>query len=563
MTVLCLFLALGLPQDTTTVTSTRGMVVSASAVASRVGADVLNRGGNAVDAAVATAFALAVTYPAAGNIGGGGFMIIQPPAGKAIAIDYRERAPGRSTPTMYLGQDGQIDRSLTAAGWLAPGVPGTVRGMELAHRTHGRLKWRDVVFPAAELAERGFPLAPDVARGLSRALRGRMAPFASSVAAYGKPGGGEWSEGDTLRLPELARTLRAIAEDGPDAFYTGWIADRIAEGMAANGGIITREDLAGYRARVREPVRGSYRDFEVVSMPPPSSGGIVLVQALNILERFDLPARPRYDPATIHLIVEAQRRAFLDRARHLGDPDFVEVPVGRLTSKNYAAELARGIDTARATSSVALGADIVTQPVGAEPEATTHFSVVDADGMAVSNTYTLEGGFGSFVVVPGTGFLLNNEMGDFNKKPGETNATGDIGTPANLIAPGKRMLSSMTPAIVRRDGRTVLITGSPGGRTIPNTVLNVVLNVTAFGMPVRAAVDGQRVHHQWLPDQALIEADALDSGGVAWLKARGHDLRVVGRWGIGDGHSITIDPKSGVASGANDRRSPGSGVAVP
>ncbi|HEX9167047.1 MAG TPA: gamma-glutamyltransferase [Gemmatimonadales bacterium] len=563
MSALLFLLALGLPQDTTTVTSPNGMVVSASAVASRVGADVLKRGGNAVDAAVATAFALAVTYPSAGNIGGGGFMIIQPPAGKAVAIDYRERAPGRSTPTMYLGADGQIDRSLTAAGWLAPGVPGTVRGMELAHRAHGRLAWRDVVLPAAELAERGFPLAEDVARGLNWALRGPMAPFPASVTAYGKSGGGEWSEGDTLRLPELARSLRAIADDGPDAFYTGWIADRIADGMAANGGIITREDLAGYRARVREPVRGSYRGFEIVSMPPPSSGGIVLVQALNILERFDLPARPRYDPTTIHLIVEAQRRAFLDRARHLGDPDFVAVPVARLTSKDYAAELARGIDTTRATSSVVLGADIVTQPVGAEPEETTHFSIVDADGMAVSNTYTLEGGFGSFVVVPGTGFLLNNEMGDFNKKPGETNASGDIGTPANLIAPGKRMLSSMTPAMVRRDGRTVLITGSPGGRTIPNTVLNIVLNVTAFGMPVRAAVDGQRIHHQWLPDQAFIEAGALDSAGVATFKARGHDLRVVPRWGIGDGHSITVDPKTGVASGANDRRSPGSGVAVP
>lgn len=464
---------------------------------------------------------------------------------------------------MYLGPDGQIDRSLTAAGWLAPGVPGTVRGMELAHRAHGRLKWRDVVQPAAELAERGFPLAEDVAGGLNWALRGRMAPFPASVAAYGKPGGGEWAVGDTLRLPDLARSLRAIAEEGPDAFYAGWIADRIADAMTANGGIITREDLAGYRAKVREPVRGSYRGYEIVSMPPPSSGGIVLIQALNILEQFDLPARRRDDPTTVHLIVEAQRRAFLDRARHLGDPDFVAVPAGRLTSKDYARELARGIDTTRATASAAIGADIVTQPVGAEPEETTHFSVVDAAGMAVSNTYTLEGGFGSFVVVPGTGFLLNNEMGDFNKKPGETNASGDIGTPANLIAPGKRMLSSMTPAIVRREGRTVLVTGSPGGRTIPNTVLNIVLNVTAFGMPVRAAVDAPRVHHQWLPDMAVIEQGAVDSAGAATLKARGHDLRVTGRWVIGDGHTIAIDPKTGLASGANDRRSAGSGVAVP
>ncbi len=558
-----LSLVLGLPQDTTTVTSTTGMVVSASAVASRLGADALKRGGNAVDAAVATAFALAVTYPSAGNIGGGGFMVVQPRSGPAVTIDYRERAPGRSTPTMYLGPDGNIDRSLTAAGWLAPGVPGTVRGMEVAHRAHGRLPWKDLVLPAAELAECGFPLAPDVAGGLNRALKGRMAQFPASVAAYGKPGGGEWAAGDTLQLPDLAKSLRAIAEDGPDAFYTGWIADRIAEGMAANGGIITRDDLAGYRARVREPVRGSYLGYEIISMAPPSSGGIVLIEALNILERFNLPARPRFDPTTVHLTVEAQRRAFLDRARHVGDPDFVDVPVGRLTSKDYAAELAHGIDTTRATSSVVLGADIVTAPVPAEPEETTHFSVVDAEGMAVSNTYTLEGGFGSFVVVPGAGFLLNNEMGDFNQKPGETNTSGDIGTPANLIAPGKRMLSSMTPVIVRRDGRTVLVTGTPGGRTIPNTVLNIVLNVTAWGMPVRAAVDAQRIHHQWLPDLVAIEQEALDSSGVARLKAAGHDVRAVPRWGIGDGHSITIDPKTGLASGANDRRSAGSGVAVP
>jgi gamma-glutamyltranspeptidase/glutathione hydrolase len=560
---LLLLLALGLPQDTTTVYSSRGMVVSASALASRIGADVLGQGGNAVDAAVATAFALAVTYPGAGNIGGGGFMIIQPTRGKAIAIDYRERAPGRSTPTMYLAPDGTIDRSLTAAGWLAPGVPGTVRGMELAHRTHGRLKWRELVLPAVHLAERGFPLSKDLAGGLNWALKGRMQPFPASIASYGKPGGGVWSAGDTLRLPDLARTLRAIAEDGPDVFYTGWIADRIAEGMAAHGGFITRDDLVQYRARIREPVHGTFLGFDVISMPPPSSGGIVLVQALNLLEPFNLQSRGRYAPTTLHLIVEAQRRAFLDRARHLGDPDFVEVPVARLTSKAYAAELARDIDTLHATSSLALGADIVSRPVGAEPEETTHFSVVDAEGMAVSNTYTLEGGFGSFVVVPGAGFLLNNEMGDFNRKPGETNTDGDIGTQANLIAPGKRMLSSMTPTIVRRDGHTVLVTGSPGGRTIPNTVLNVVLNVTAFGMPVRAAVDGQRIHHQWLPDQVLVEQEALDSAGFRRLRALGHEVRQVNRWGIGDAHSITIDPRTGVASGARDRRSAGSGAAVP
>jgi len=458
------------------VASTRGMVVSASAPASEAGAAILARGGNAVDAAVATAFALAVTYPSAGNIGGGGFMIVQPASGEPVAIDYREKAPLRSTPTMYLGPDGKIVEELTDAGWLAPGVPGTVRGLEEAHRRFGRLPWREVVLPAVALAEGGFPIDSGLARSLNRVVAGSMAPFPSSVAAYGKPGGGPWQAGDLLRLPDLGRSLRAIADGGADAFYTGWIADRIAESMAANGGIISREDLAAYRPRVRTPVRGSYKGYEIVSMPPPSSGGVVILQVLNMLEGFDLKARGRYAASTIHLEIEAMRRAYLDRARFLGDPDFVDVPVVRLVSKAYGQELARQIDTTRATSSVELGRDIVTTATAGESDETTHFSVVDAEGMAVSNTYTLEGSYGSFVVVPGAGFLLNNEMGDFNKKPGETNLRGDIGTPANLIVPGKRMLSSMTPTIVRRDGRTVLVTGSPGGRTIPNTTLAVLLN---------------------------------------------------------------------------------------
>ena len=538
------------------IASRRGLVVSTSAFASDIGAATLARGGNAVDAAVATAFALAVTHPSAGNIGGGGFMIVQPATGDPVAIDYRERAPLKSTPTMYLGPDGEIDRSLTAAGWLAPGVPGTVRGMEEAHRRFGRLAWRDVVLPAAELAERGFPLDSGLARSLNWAVAGPMARFPSSLAAYGKPGGGTWEAGDVLRLPDLGRSLRAIAEQGPDAFYTGWIADRVAESMAANGGIISKEDLAQYRPRVREPVRGSYKGYEIVGMPPPSSGGVVILQVLNMLEGFNLKARGRYAVSTMHLEIEAMRRAYLDRARFLGDPDFVEVPVARLIGKEYGRELARQIDTTHATSSVELGRDIVTTVADAgESNETTHFSVVDADGMAVSNTYTLEGGYGSFVVVPGAGFLLNNEMGDFNKKPGETNIRGDIGTPANLIVPGKRMLSSMTPTIVRRDGRTVLVTGSPGGRTIPNTTLAVLLNVLEFGMGPREAVDGQRLHHQWLPDQASMEADGMSAADLDALRSMGHQVRVGSRWGQGDAHTIWIDPATGIAYGAADPRS--------
>ncbi len=551
-----------LAQDTTTVTSKRGMVVSTSSHASDVGAAILAKGGNAVDAAVATAFALAVTFPAGGNIGGGGFMVIQPARGTATTIDYRERAPFAATPTMYLGADGEIDRSLTASGYLAPGVPGTVRGLAMAHQKYGRLPWRDVVRPAAELAE-GFELPEALALSLNRVVAGPMAPFPASVLAYGKPGGGEWQAGEVLHLPDLAKTLRSIAEEGPDVFYTGWIAEAIAQDMAKHGGLITREDLEQYRAVERAPIHGTYRGYDIIGMGPPSSGGTILVEMLNILEAFDLRSRPRYDATNVHLVLEAMRRGFLDRARWLGDSDFGEIPVARITSKTHAVEHAATIDLARASSSVALGEDIVTETYANEPEETTHFSVVDADGMAVSNTYTIEGGYGSFVVVPGTGFLLNNEMGDFNKKPGETNTRGDIGTPPNNIASGKRMLSSMTPTIVRKDGRTVLITGSPGGRTIINTVLSVVLGVTEFGLSGREAVDAPRINHNWLPDRGFIEAEALTSEVLARLEVMGHVIRVGERWQQGDASSIVIDPVTGIAYGAADRRGMDPKASVP
>ena len=551
------------------VPSRTGMVVCTSAPACDAGAAVLARGGNAVDAAVATAFALAVTHPSAGNIGGGGFMIVRTPGGKATSFDYRERAPLKSTRTMYLGADGKIDRSLTSAGYLAPGVPGTVRGLEMAHRKFGRLPWKDVVMPAVNLAEQGFVLSAALARDLNRQLEGAMGKFPASVAAYGKPGGGQWQAGDRIVLGDLGRTLRAIAADGPDVFYKGWIADRIADDMRTNGGIMTKRDLAAYRARERRVVRGTYRGYEIISMPPPSSGGVALIQMLNILERFDLKSKGLLSAPALHLQIEAMRRAYLDRARHLGDPDFVRVPVVRLTSKSYARQLAASIDTSKAASSAALGRDIVTVNTS-ESDETTHFSVLDRDGMAVVNTYTLEGGYGSKVVVKGAGFLLNNEMGDFNKKPGETNLTGDIGTRANLIDPGKRMLSSMTPAMVLKDGKVVLLTGSPGGRTIINTVLTVVLGVTDYGLNGREAVDLTRMHHQWLPDRATIEdpqssdseapAGGVNSSVVETLKRMGHDVRVQGRQG--DAHSIWVAP-DGVAYGANDKRSADSKVSVP
>jgi gamma-glutamyltranspeptidase / glutathione hydrolase len=533
------------------VASRNGLVVSACGIASDAGAAVLSRGGNAVDAAVATAFALAVTYPAAGNIGGGGFMIVRTPDKRATAFDYREVAPLRASPTMYLGKNGEIDRSLTRAGYLAPGVPGTVSGMALAHRRFGKLPWKDVVLPAVELAERGFILAPSLASALNGQVRGAMAPFPASVAAYGRPDGKPWLAGDRIVLPDLARSLRAIAAEGPDAFYKGWIADRIAGDMAANGGLISKADLAAYQAKERTPIRGTFLGYDIISMPPPSSGGVALVQMLNTLEALDIQRHPHGSAAAVHLMAEAMRRAYLDRARHLGDPDFVDVPVARLTDKAYARELARTIDTNKASSSIELGKSIVTVAARREAGETTHFSVIDRDGMAVSNTYTLEGSYGSHVVIRGTGILLNNEMGDFNKKPGTTNLTGDIGTPANLIAPGKRMLSSMTPTIVERDGRVVLITGTPGGRTIINSVLNIVVNVAAWGMDGRQAIDAPRLHHQWLPDQLTLEAK-FPADTAAALKALGHHTST--RDQQGSAQSIWIDPASGTPHGIADHR---------
>lgn len=556
LAVLVVTPALGLAQEPPVVESRGGLVASVSAPASDIGAAILAKGGNAVDAAVATAFALAVTHPSAGNIGGGGFMVIRLPDGTATTIDYRERAPAKSTPTMYLGADGKIDRALTAAGWLAPGVPGTVRGLEMAHRKFGKLPWAEVVKPAADLATNGWALSPALARSINGSVRGKLGRFPTSVAAYGKPGGGEWAEGDRIRLTDLGRALSDIATRGPDVFYTGWIADSIDAQMRANGGIMTKADLRDYKAVERAPVKGMFLGHEIISMPPPSSGGIVLIETLNLMERMGIANVVPGSVEYYHRRIEAARRAYLDRARHLGDPDFVQVPVARLTSGAYADSLAKTISPSKAASSVELGADIVT-PMP-ESEETTHFSVVDKDGMAVSNTYTLEAGYGSGVVVGGTGMLLNNEMGDFNKKPGETNTSGDIGTPANLIAPGKRMLSSMSPAIVTRNGQLLLVTGSPGGRTIPNTVLDVILGVTYFKKDVRGAVDLPRIHHQWLPDTTSIEAGGATPEVISSLRAMGHRVALSRGGGQGDAHSIVYDAATKTAYGANDRRSPDS-----
>ncbi len=518
-----------------------GMVVSVSPPGSDVGLAILQKGGNAVDAAVATAFALAVTHPSAGNIGGGGFMVVYP-GGKAepVVIEYRETAPGAATRTMF-GKDDSV------YGHKAVGVPGTVRGLALAHQKFGKLPWKEVVLPAVKLAEEGFIINSFLAGSLNGVVADSRA-FPELQRVLGKDkGAADWQEGDRFVQPDLGRTLRLIAEQGPDAFYKGKIADLIAAEMKAGKGLITKDDLAAYKAHARVPIHGTYRGYDVYAPPPPSSGGTCLVEMLNILENFDLKKQGRWSPETVHLMIEAMRRAYCDRARYLGDPAFTKIPT-HLTSKEYARKLAKEIDRHKATRSEDIAKDI---PLAREGDSTTHFSVIDKDGMAVANTYTLERTYGSRVVVRGAGFLLNDEMMDFNWQPGVTNRDGTIGTEPNLIAPGKRMLSSQTPTIVARDGKVVLVTGSPGSRTIINTVLGIVVSVLDFEMDIRAAVDAPRLHHQWFPDQARFEGTGKHRELVEKLRSMGHTIVGTKQ---GDAHSIWVDPKTGRYYGAEDRR---------
>lgn len=527
-----------------------GMVVAVSPPGADVGADILKRGGNAVDAAVATAFAMAVTHPAAGNIGGGGFMVVFPGKNKPpVVIDYREKAPLTSHVRMFTKDD-------TVHTHRAVGVPGTVRGLALAHQQFGKLPWKELVLPSVQLARGGFLLDAPHATSLNSILK-KSHVSEEMRRVFCKPDGKDWQAGDRLVQPDLARTLELIAEQGPDAFYKGKIADQLVEEMRLGKGLITHEDLHKYNAVVRQPVHCTYRGFDVYGPPPPSSGGITLTLMLNILEPFELRKKGRWSPETLHLMIEAMRRGYLERARHLGDADFVKIP-DHLTSKEYARKLAEGIDPERATGSEALADDI---PLTPESSNTTHFSVIDAGGMAVSNTYTLEQSYGSCIMVRGAGFLLNNEMGDFNWFPGVTTRTGRIGTEANLIAPGKRMLSSQTPIIVARDGKVVLVTGSPGGRTIINTVLQVVLNVIEFEMTPREAVDAARIHHQWLPDEVRFEKAKEHAKLVEQLQSRGH--RVVPVAKQGDAHSIVVDRETGEYVGVADRRISGKAAGVP
>lgn len=526
-----------------------GMVVSVHPLASRIGAETLGRGGTSVDAAVATAFALAVTWPGAGNIGGGGYMMIVPSdRARAVAVDFREVAPAAATKDMFEKPERRTPRRRV-------GVPGTVRGLALAHRQFGRLSWRDLVLPAARLAREGFALDAATAESLNEILKkSDKQQFAELHRVFGKPAGEDWQRGDRLVQPELAATLQEIADHGADAFYNGATADKIAAEMREHGGLITREDLAHYQPVLREPIRGTYRGFEIISVPPSSSGGTTLIEELNIVENFDLRAHGRWSPVTLHLMVEAARRAFRDRACYLGDPDRVTIP-DKLTRKDYAQTLAQGIDPKHATPSRQLAGDI---PIAKEPAHTTHFSVIDADRTAVSVTYTLENMYGSRIVVRGGGFLLNDEMNDFAWHPGITDTEGSIGTRPNQIEPGKRMLSSMCPTIVLKDGKPYLITGSPGGRTIINTVLCMLVNVLDFDMDPRTAVDAPRFHHQWFPDRIKVESRLAREypALLKQLKAMGHVVRV-SKDEQGDAHSIWIDRKTGDLIGVADKREDG------
>jgi len=533
------------------VRAARGMVVSASEIASRVGMEVLREGGNAIDAAIATGFALAVTHPTAGNIGGGGFMVVRFPDGRVTAFDFREKAPLAAHPEMFTDENGEYSYEIHHESHKAVGVPGTVAGFALAHERYGSIDWKRLVDPAVRLADEGFRVPPGLARSLAGVLP-QMQRYPASVQAFSK-NGVPYEAGEIWRQPDLARTLARIRDQGRDGFYKGETARLLAEEMRRGGGLITEEDLALYEAKERTPIRGSYRGYEVISMPPPSSGGIALIEMLNILEGYDLRSMGHNSPAYIHHVAEAMRRAFRDRARYVADTDFYEVPIERLTSKAYAAELRATIDPDRATPSQP--ADIA---MAYESMETTHYSVVDENGMAVAVTYTLEAGYGSKITVPGAGFLLNNEMGDFNGKPGLTDESGLIGTEPNLARPQQRMLSSMTPTILAKDGRLVAVLGSPGGRTIINTVLGLVLNVVDHGMNIQEAVNAGRMHHQWLPDRISVERRGVTPETVAALEALGHQVRLIGQQG--SAHCIMIDPRTGERLGAADPRDPDSGA---
>lgn len=530
-----------------------GMVVSDHYLASEVGVEILKKGGNAIDAAVATAFALAVTHPEAGNIGGGGFIVFHKENGEVTTFDFREKAPLAASPTMFLDENGKIKDNSNHQGLLSVGVPGTVAGLYQAHQKYGKLSWSELVKPSVELAKKGFTMS----WGLYRAAL-RMTdrdPSEDIMQNFFKGDDGEVVKpGNTWKQPALAKTLKEIQKHGRDGFYKGWVAEEIEAYMKANGGIITQEDLAKYEAVERNPVTTTFNEFEIFSMPPPSSGGVALIEMMNLLEAASIKEVEFNSTAYVHLVAEAMRRAFADRAEFLGDPDFnPEMPVDKLISKDFAKARFENLDLNHASKS---DSSKFGQLYGGDH--TTHFSVTDKDGNAVSLTYTLENSYGVKMGSEKLGFIFNNEMGDFNPIPGVTTSTGLIGSDPNLVAPEKRMLSSMTPTIVAKDGKPYLVIGSPGGRTIINTVFQTVLNVLVYEMRIDRAIEAMKIHHQWLPDQILYERHLLSPDTRKALEEMGHTLRPTTNLGVLMG--ITYDSELGIWVGAADSSSEDGGA---
>ncbi len=542
--------ALAQRNDAAPVVYRNGIVVSGHRLASQVGVEILQQGGNAVDAAVAVSYALAVVLPEAGNIGGGGFLVLRRADGFAATIDYREKAPGAAHRDMYLDEQGNVITRLTRDGALAVGVPGTVAGTLYALEKYGVLDRRRVLAPAIRLADEGWIL--DVPMGGDK-----FKMFEESNAVFNKPDGSRYEAGERWVQKDLAATLRTIAEHGRDGFYKGRVADRFVATMRKYDGIITHEDLANYDCVERTPVTGTYRGYGIVSMSPPSSGGISLIEMLNMLEGYDVRALGHNTADTVHLMTEVERRVFADRAQYIADPDFYDVPHASLLSKAYARRRAAGIDMSAATPSTQVRCGDL-EAAELESRQTTHYSVVDKDGMAVAVTTTLEGSYGSHLVVGGAGFLLNNEMGDFSAKTGMPNTAGLVYGQANAIEPNKRMLSSMTPTIVTKDGSNFMVVGTPGGPTIITTVLQFTINVIDHGMTIDRAVAAARFHHQWLPDAIEHEKEVFSDAVAEELKRRGHLLKSVGR--IGNVQAIAIDPRTGALTGVSDPRGRGAAL---
>ena len=526
------------------------MVVSAHPEASKIGTQILQRGGNAYDAAVAVQFALAVVLPVAGNIGGGGFLLYRDRNGSAGSLDFRETAPAQATRDMYLDKQGNVMAGLSTAGPLAVGTPGTVAGMVVLHQQLGKLSWATLVQPAMALASKGFLLTAKEAAGLNRTRASFQQYNPGYTPAYLHGNGREWQAGDTLRLPELASTLARIRDQGRAGFYKGETARLLLAAMKRGGGLVSQTDLDGYQAKWREPLRGHYRGYDVITMPPPSSGGVALLQMLQMLEPLDLAHAGYHSPLAVHYVTEAERRVYADRATYLGDPDFGSVPTRKLLDVDYNHQRAGSMRSkGRATPSADVTAG--TNLPGYETDQTTHYSIVDALGNAVSCTTTLNGAYGSRVVVPGAGFLLNNEMDDFSVKAGVPNAYGLVGGSANSIAPGKRMLSSMTPTILTYNGKVALVTGTPGGSTIITSVLQSILGIVDYNLNAQQAVTAPRLHHQWLPDEIQVEAGSLLPVAQDTLRARGYHLTPRLPWGRLD--IIHVLPDGMLEGGADPR----------